>query len=109
MNTSAAPSPAVDSRAAWVVAVASLAILAIAYGAPLLAAVALKPIAAEFGTARAAPAAAVSFALIGAAFGGIPAGWLAGPLRPRPILLFRRARLARGLVPSASARLAQIY
>ena len=68
----------VDSRAAWVVAVASLAILAIAYGAPLFTAVALKPIAAEFGTARGAPAAAVSFALSGAAFGGIAAGWRAG-------------------------------
>ena len=98
-----------DSRAAWVVAVAALVILAIAYGAPLLAAVALKPIAAEFGTARAAPAAAVSFALIGAAFGGIAAGWLAGRLGTRLIVLFGGAMLAGGLVLSASGGLAQLY
>ena len=109
MKTPAVPSSAVDSRAAWVVAVAALVILAIAYGAPLLAAVALKPIAAEFGTARAAPAAAVSFALIGAAFGGIAAGWLAGRLGTRLIVLFGGAMLAGGLVLSASGGLAQLY
>ena len=98
-----------DSRAAWIIAVASLVILAIAYGAPLLAAVALKPIAAEFGTARGAPAAAVSFALIGAAFGGIAAGWLAGRLGTRLIVLFGGAMLAGGLVLSASGGLAQLY
>jgi len=47
MNRMKAGSATVDSRAAWIVAGASLAILTIAYGAPLLAAVALKPIAAE--------------------------------------------------------------
>ena len=104
-----APSATVDSRTSWIIAVASLAILAIAYGAPLLAAVALKPIAAEFGTARAAPAAAVSFALIGAAFGGIAAGWLAGRLGTRLIVLFGGAMLAGGLVLSASGGLAQLY
>ena len=109
MKASAAPTATVDSRAAWVVASASLVILAIAYGAPLLAAVALKPIAAEFGTARAAPAAAVSFALIGAAFGGIAAGWLAGRLGTRLIVLFGGAMLAGGLVLSASGGLAQLY
>src|SRR5438105_8263915 len=109
MKSSAASSATVDSRMAWVVASAACVILAIAYGAPLLAAVALKPIAAEFGTARAAPAAAVSFALIGAAFGGIAAGWLAGRLGTRLIVLFGGAMLAGGLVLSASGGLAQLY
>jgi hypothetical protein len=44
-----------DSRAAWIVASAALAVLTIAFGAPLLSAVALKPIAADLHTARAAP------------------------------------------------------
>lgn len=78
MNKVKADPPTLDSRTAWVVASAALAILTIAYGAPLLSAVALKPIAAEFGTERAAPAAAGAFTLIGAAFGGIAAGWLSG-------------------------------
>ena len=99
----------VDSRAAWIVAVAALVILSIAYGAPLLAAVALKPIAAEFGTARAAVAAAPSFTFVGAAFGGIAAGWLSGWLGIRRIVLFGAAMLAAGLVLSASGGLFQLY
>ena len=60
MNKMKADSATVDSRAAWIAAGAALAIMTIAYGAPLLAAVAMKPIAAEFGTDRAAPAAAAA-------------------------------------------------
>jgi hypothetical protein len=63
-----------DSGKAWLVAGAALAILTISYGAPLVSVVALKPIAAELGTSRSAPAAAGAFTYIGAAFGGIVAG-----------------------------------
>ncbi|HEV7545410.1 MAG TPA: MFS transporter [Reyranella sp.] len=104
-----AASATLDSRAAWVVATAALVILSIAYGAPLLAAVALKPIAAEFGTARAAVAAAPSFTFVGAAFGGIAAGWLSGWLGIRRIVLFGAAMLAAGLVLSAAGGLFQLY
>jgi MFS family permease len=109
MNKMTAASATLDSRAAWVVATAALVILSIAYGAPLLAAVALKPIAAEFGTARAAVAAAPSFAFVGAAFGGIAAGWLTGWLGIRRIVLFGAVMLAAGLVLSASGGLFQLY
>ena len=104
-----AASATLDSRTAWVVAAAALVILSIAYGAPLLAAVALKPIAAEFGTARAAVAAAPSFTFVGAAFGGIAAGWLTGWFGIRRIVLFGAAMLAAGLVLSASGGLFQLY
>jgi MFS family permease len=109
MNKMTAASATLDSRAAWVVATAALVILSIAYGAPLLAAVALKPIAAEFGTPRAAVAAAPSFAFVGAAFGGIAAGWLTGWLGIRRIVLFGAVMLAAGLVLSASGGLFQLY
>jgi MFS family permease len=109
MNKMTAASATLDSRAAWVVATAALVILSIAYGAPLLAAVALKPIAAEFGTARAAVAAAPSFAFVGAAFGGIAAGWLTGWLGIRRIVLFGAVMLAAGLVISASGGIFQLY
>jgi MFS family permease len=111
MTVRAAPfeSATVDSRMAWVIAAAALVILSIAYGAPLLAAVALKPMAAEFGTARAAAAAAPAFTLVGAAFGGIAAGWLSGWLGIRRIVLFGAAMLAGGLVLSASGGLFQLY
>jgi MFS family permease len=109
MNKMKAGSATVDSRTAWIVAGASLVILTIAYGAPLLSAVALRPIAAEFGTERAAPAAAPAFTLIGAAFGGIAAGWLSGWLGIRRIVLFGAAMIAAGLVLSASGGLIHLY
>lgn len=104
-----ADAAALDSRMAWVIASAALAILTIAYGAPLLSAVALKPIAAEFGTERAAPAAAGAFTLVGAAFGGIAAGWLSGWLGMQRIVLFGAAMIAAGLVLSASGGLLHLY
>ena len=98
-----------DSRAAWLAASAALAILTIAYGAPLLSAVALKPIAAELGTSRSAPAAAGSFTYIGAAFGGIAAGWLSGRIGVRGIVIFGGAMLCAGLAVSASGGLTYLY
>ncbi len=101
--------PALDSRAAWIAASAALAILTISYGAPLLSAVALKPIAAELHTARAAPSAASSFTYIGGAFGGILAGWLSGRIAIRWIVMFGAAMLAAGLIVSASGGLLTLY
>ena len=108
MDKMKAASATVDGRTAWIVAGASLAILTIAYGAPLLSAVALRPIAAELGTERAAPAAASALTLIGAAFGGIAAGWLSGWLGIRWIVLFGGAMIAAGLVLSASGGLVRL-
>ena len=106
MNTRAAMP---DSRAAWVVAWAALAILTISYAAPLLSAVALKPIAADLHVARSGPSAAGSFTYIGAAFGGILAGWLSGWIAIRWIVMFGAAMLAAGLVVSASGGLLTLY
>jgi MFS family permease len=109
MSNPEVPAATADSRAAWVVAGVSLVILTIAYGAPLLAAVALKPIAAEFGTDRAAPAAAGALALIGAAFGGIAAGWLSGRIGIRLVVLFGAVMIAAGLALSAAGGLGDLY
>jgi MFS family permease len=98
-----------DSRVAWTAAAAALAILTIAHGGPLIGVVALKTIVAELGTSRAAPAAAGSFVYIGAAVAGIPAGWLAGRLGVRRIVLFGAVMLAAGLFVSALGGLSQLY
>jgi MFS family permease len=98
-----------DSRAAWVVASAALAILTISYGGPLLSAVALKPIAADLHTVRSGPSAAGSFTYIGAAFGGILAGWLSGRIAIRWIVMFGAVMLAAGLIVSASGGLLTLY
>jgi MFS family permease len=100
---------ALDGRAAWTAAGAALAILTISYGAPLISVVALTTIAAELGTSRAAPSAAGSLVLIGAAVGGIAAGWLAGRFGIRRIVLFGAAMLAAGLFVSALSGVSQLY
>jgi MFS family permease len=103
--TAAAP----DSRSAWIAACAALAILTIAHGAPLIATVSLTRIAAELATSRAAPAAANSFTYIGAAVGGILAGWLAGRVGFRPVVLFGAVMLAAGLVVSTLGGMTELY
>ena len=55
----------------WVVAAASMLMMAVGAGATYLVIVALKPIAAEFGWPRAVPSLCYSLALLGAGFGGL--------------------------------------
>jgi len=98
-----------DSRAAWITASAALAIMTIAYGAPLVVVVAMKQIAAELQTNRAAPAGASSLSYVGAAFGGIVAGWLAGRLGIRPIVIFGSTMVAVGLVLSSWGGMVELY
>jgi MFS family permease len=98
-----------DSRTAWVAACAALAILTIAHGAPLISAVALKHIAAELGTSRAAPAGAGSLTYVGAAVGGIAAGWLAGRIGFRPVVLFGSVMLSAGLFVSTLGGVPELY
>jgi MFS family permease len=98
-----------DSRSAWVAACAALAILTVAHGAPLIATVSLTRIAAELATSRAAPAAAGSFTYIGAAVGGIMAGWLAGRVGFRPVVLFGAVMLAAGLFVSTLGGMPELY
>jgi hypothetical protein len=77
-------SAALDSRDAWIAAIAALAVLTVAHGAPLISAVALKSMAADFGTSRGIPAAAISLAYLeelweafrrGGCVGGSAPGW----------------------------------
>lgn len=98
-----------DSRTAWIVAWAALAILTLCYGAPLISVVALKPMAADLDAPRSGPAAAGALTYLGAAFGGIVAGWLSGRLGIRRIVLFGAAMMAAGLVVSASGGLFYLY
>lgn len=66
-----------DSRQAWIVVIACLCCLGMSFGAPLIATIGLKVIAAETGGARSIPAAASSLAWLGSAVGGLLMGRLA--------------------------------
>ena len=61
----------IERRYGWIVAFASMAMMAVGAGATYLVIVALKPIAAEFGWPRAVPSLCYSLALLGAGFGGL--------------------------------------
>jgi MFS family permease len=93
-------SASIESRASWVVASMSLAILAIAFGGPWIAVVALKAIAAETGGARSIPSFASSLAWFGAGLGGIGMGWLADRYGVRWTVMFGAAMIAVGLAIS---------
>ena len=78
----------------------SLVILAIAFGGPWIAVVALKTIAAETGGARSVPAFASSLAWFGAGLGGIGMGWLADRYGVRWTVMFGAAMIAVGFAIS---------
>jgi len=68
------------------------------YGAPMVTVIALKPIAAEFGTDRSAPALAISLAYLGAGLGGIAMGWLAERIGTRIVVVGCGAMIAIGML-----------
>src|SRR2546423_7316042 len=91
----------VESRASWVVALTALGIYSVSFGAPYITVVALKPIAAELGSARSVPALAFALAWFGSALGGIAMGWLAERLGIRWTVIGGALMVALGLVLSS--------
>ena len=98
-----------DGRAAWTVAVAAVTILTLSYGGPLISVVAMKSIASELQTSRSGAAAAAALVYLGASVGGILAGWLAGKLGIRPVVIFGGVMTGAGLVLAGSGGLWQLY
>jgi MFS family permease len=109
MDGSGAHARSAETRTSWVVAMASLVVLSVSYGAPLTVVVALKPIAAEFGAARSAPALAVGLTFIGAGCGGIAMGWLAERIGVRWVVLFGGTMIGTGLTIASLGGLTQLY
>ncbi len=99
----------VESRASWVVACAALGMLTFSYGGPLVAVVALKPMAAELGVPRSVPALAFSLAWLGTGLGGIIMGRLADRTGLRPIVMFGAVMVAAGLSVSSLGGVWHLY
>jgi MFS family permease len=91
----------IETRTSWVVAFTALGIMSIAYGAPFVAVVALKPIAAELGSERSVPALAYSLAWLGAAWGGIAMGRIADRTGVKWTVAFGAVMIGVGLVVAA--------
>ena len=79
------------------VATVCVLVLGTAFGAPWMAAVALKDIAAEVGGSRSVPALATALAWFGSAFGGIGMGWIAERVGVRWTVMFGSAMMGLGL------------
>jgi MFS family permease len=99
----------IETGQSWVIACVALLVLSIAYGAPLVTVVALQPIAAEFGTQRAAPALAVSLTYVGSGIGGIAMGWVAGRIGMRYVGMTCGLMIALGLFLASGGGLYRLY
>jgi MFS family permease len=91
----------IESRASWMAAAVTLAILSVSYGAPLVVVVGLKPIVVALGADRSLVALSASLVWLGTGSGGIIMGRLADRLGMRPIAIFGAVMTALGLAVSA--------
>jgi MFS family permease len=99
----------IDSREAWLVTVAALAMASACFGAPLVITVALKHVAADVGGYRSIPAAALSLSMLGTGIGGLAMGWLADRFGVRSVVMFGASMVCIGLVLSAGGQAWQLY
>jgi MFS family permease len=98
---SSIPAATVETRTSWVVATVALLTLAFSFGAPWVAVVSLKAIAAEFGSGRETPALAGSLGWIGVGIGGIMMGRIAERVGVRWTVMFGAAMVCVGLTVSS--------
>ncbi|MCC6780652.1 MAG: MFS transporter [Hyphomicrobiales bacterium] len=101
--------PSVETKASWVLAGVVLVILAMSFGAPWIAIVALKTIAAETGGQRSVPALATSLAWLGFGTGGIVMGYVAERVGVRWTVLFGAVMICLGLMLSTRGATWQLY
>jgi MFS family permease len=101
--------PSIESRTSWRVACVALAVTCISFGAPLVAAIGLRPIAADLGSARSVPALAYSLAWLGMAVGGLGLGRIAERVGVRWTVGFGAVMIALGLVVSTGGTSWQLY
>lgn len=92
----------IESPTSWVIATAALFIMSVSFGAPFVAVVALKPIAAELGSARSVPALASSLCWFGSGVGGLVMGRIADRIGVRWTALFGAVMICLGLFIAAS-------
>jgi len=99
----------IETRTSWLVATVSLLLMSVAFGAPYIAVVALKSIAAEVGSARSVPALASSLTWLGAGVGGIAMGRLAERIGVRWTVMFGAVMICAGLILSTGGQIWQLY
>ena len=101
MKYSSIPAATIETRTSWVVAIVALLTLAFSFGAPWVAVVSLKAIAADFGSGRETPALAGSLGWVGVGVGGIVMGRIAERVGVRWTVMFGAAMVCVGLAISS--------
>jgi MFS family permease len=99
----------IETRQSWVVASVALVAMGFSFGAPWIAVVALKAIAAELGGARSTPALAGSLCLLGVGFGGLVMGRIADRIGVRWTVMFGALMICVGLAISSLGAPWQLY
>jgi MFS family permease len=98
-----------ESPASWRIAVVSMLVISIGWGAPYLIAVALKPMAADLGSARSVPSLASSFAYMGIGVGGIFMGWWADRIGAMWTALLGSIMIGAGAMVASGGAEWQLY
>ena len=99
----------IDSREAWLITLAALIVPSVSLGAPYVAVVALKPMAADLGGYRSVPAAAAALAMLGTGVGGLAMGWVAERIGVRLTVMLGAVMVCLGLALSAGGEVWQLY
>lgn len=92
------PTPSIETRSSWLIASICLVVMALSFGAPWIAVVGLKDLAAELGGVRSTPALAGSLAWFGSAIGGIAMGRIAERVGVRWTVTFGAVMICAGLL-----------
>jgi MFS family permease len=99
----------IETRQSWVVASVALVAMGFSFGAPWIAVVALKAIAAELGGTRSTPALAGSLSWFGVGFGGLVMGHIADRIGVRWTVMFGALMICVGLAISSFGAPWQLY
>src|SRR5688500_9264380 len=102
-------SPSIETKTSWIVATVALVILAMAFGAAWIIAVALKDIAAEADGIRSIPSLAASLAWLGSGVGGLMMGWIAERVGVRWTAIFGALMIGIGLALSTLGPSVPLY
>ncbi len=99
----------IESRASWVAAGVTLAILSVAYGSTLLIVVGLRVMELDLGVSRSTLALAGALTWVGTGLGGIVMGWLADRIGVRNSVLLGAVMIALGLALSSIGSIWALY
>ncbi len=102
-------SASIETRGSWIAALLALAVLAVGYGAPLVAVVGLEPIQASLHSDRSVVALAGAITWVGTGIGGILMGWVADRIGIRATTSIGAVATAAGLALAAIGNVWALY